>query len=427
MTKKKIQALGEIKKIISEHYDEKEQPFLPGKSMIKLISPSYGKEEVCEAIESLLSSWVTMGKKVKKFETMFAKYVGVKYAIMVNSGSSANLLALSTLSNPMINKIKKNDEIITPAVTWATTVFPIINIGATPVFVDVDPESYTLDISKISDAISKKTSAIMPVHLLGGSCDMKNLQKISKTNELSIIEDACEAHGAEFAHKKVGSFGDMSTFSFFMSHHITTIEGGMILTNNEKYYETAKNLRAFGWIRDLKNKEKIAKKYNQIDERFLFNNIGFNIRPTEIQGAFGIHQMKKLEKFVRIRRSNAKFWNKRFNSLKDVFILPKEIPNSKHSYFCYPITIRDDAPFNRNEIMQFLTKRKIETRPIMAGNIVEQPVMKLYKHKISGQLKNSKLIMKNGFFFGNHQDIGLSEREYVSDSVIEFITQKTKM
>lgn len=426
MMKNRVNTLNKIEKILSKYYDTDNSTFIPGKSTIKLISPSYGKEEVVEAIESMLTSWVTMGKKVKKFEKLFAKYIGVKYAIMVNSGSSANLLALSTLTNPVIKKIKKNDEIITPAVTWATTVFPIINVGAKPVFVDVDPETYTLDIKKVSDAISNKTSAIMPVHLLGGACDMNQLQKISKLKNLSIIEDACEAHGAELTHKKIGSFGDMSTFSFFMSHHITTIEGGIVLTDNEKYYEIAKGLRAFGWIRDLKNKNQLAKKYNKIDERFLFTNIGFNVRPTEIQGAFGIHQMKKLEKFVKIRRDNAKFWNKKFKILNDFFILPKEIDNSRHSYFCYPLTIREETPFNRDEIIKFLALKKIETRPIMAGDITKQPVMKLFNHRISGKLKNSELIMNNGFFFGNHQDIGEEEREYISDCILDFAIGKSK-
>jgi len=426
MNRKQNTIFRNITKNIAEFYSREKEKFVPEKSTIKLISPSYGKEEVVEAVESMLTSWVTMGSKVKKFEKLFAKYIGVKHAIMVNSGSSANLLTLATLTNPLIKKIGKNDEIITPAVTWATTVFPIINVDAKPVFVDIDPETYTIDLKKIPDAISRKTSAIMPVHLLGASCDMKNLKKISQEHDLSLIEDACEAHGAKFGMKKVGSFGDMSTFSFFMSHHITTIEGGMVLTNNERYYEVAKSLRAFGWIRELKNKENIARKYKGIDKRFLFTNIGYNMRPTEIQGAFGIHQIKKLEKFIKIRRDNAKFWNHKFKTFSDIFILPKEIPNSRHSYFCYPLTIREETPFSRQEIVRELSRKKIETRPIMAGNMAEQPVMNFYKHKISGKLSKSKLVMKNGFFFGNHQDIGTEEREYVAEVITKFVNKKIR-
>ncbi len=426
LSDKNNKLIKNIEKQITENWIMQKEDFVPGKTTIPLISPSYGKEEVVEAIDSLISTWVTMGKKVKRFEDLFAKYIGTKYAIMVNSGSSANLLALSILTHPKIKKIKAGDEIITPAVTWATTVYPMININAKPVFIDVEPDTYTINTNSIKDSISNKTSAIMPVHLLGNSCDMKEIKQLSNKNNLSLIEDSCEAHGAEFKGKMVGSFGDMGTFSFFMSHHITTIEGGMIVTDNEKYYELAKSMRAFGWTRDLKNKKQISSKYQSIDERFLFVNLGFNLRPTEIQGAFGIHQMKKIKSFLKIRRDNAIFWNKKFKDLDDIFYLPKETKNSKHAYFCYPLTIKDEVKITRKEIVDFLKRGKIETRPIMAGNMVEQPSSKEYKYRISGKLENSKRIMKNGFFFGNHQNIGVEEREYVADKISEFICEKIK-
>ena len=415
-----------IEKQITQNWITQKKEFVPGKTVIPLISAAYGKEEVVEAIDSLISTWVTLGKKVKKFENLFAKYIGTKYAIMVNSGSSANLLALSILSHPKNKKIMAGDEIITPAVTWATTVYPMININTKPVFIDVEPDTYTINTKSVKESISNKTAAIMPVHLLGNSCNMEEINKISKKNNLSLIEDSCEAHGAEFKGKKVGSFGDMGTFSFFMSHHITTIEGGMIVTDNEKYYELAKSMRAFGWTRELKKKKEISAKYQSIDERFLFINLGFNLRPTEIQGAFGIHQMKKIKSFLKIRRDNAIFWNKKFKDLDDIFFLPKETQNSKHAHFCYPLTIKDEVKITRSEIVNFLKKKKIETRPIMAGNMVEQPSSKEYKYRISGKLENSERIMKNGFFFGNHQNIGDGEREYVADKILEFVNKKIR-
>jgi len=418
--------LKKTDKLLTDYFDEKKKRFIPNKTTIHLISPSYGKEEILESFSSLLNTWVTMGDKVKKFEDKFARYMGTKHAVMVNSGSSANLLALSILTNPKIKKIKRDTEVITPAVTWATTVYPMITSNLIPTFVDVDPETYTVDVKCVKDAITKKTSALMPVHLLGNSCNMDELMKIGKRENLALIEDACEAHGCEFKGRKVGSFGDIGTFSFFLSHHITTIEGGMIVTNNEKYYEFAKAMRAFGWIRDLKDKKQVAAKFKSIDERFLFTNLGFNIRPTEIQGAFGIHQIKKLDSFIKIRRNNAKYWNKRFNNCKDVFILPKETDKSMHCYFCYPLTIRSEISFSRKTITDYLEKKKIETRPIMAGNMAEQPSVKIYKNKISGSLKNSKLIMRNGFFFGNHQDVGDEEREFIADRVIEFVNENIR-
>jgi len=423
---KKMKIQEKINSLIDEYYSESRGKFIPNKTIIPLISPSYGSEEVKESVASLLSTWVTMGAKVSKFENQFARYIGTKYAIMVNSGSSANLLALSILSNPNIGKIKQGSEIITPAVTWATTVYPMINVGVKPVFVDVDLGTYCINIEDMESALSNKTSAVMPVHLLGNSCNMDNILKFGKKNNLSIIEDACEAHGAEFKTKKVGSFGDLGTFSFFLSHHITTIEGGIIVTNNEKLYELAKTMRAFGWIRELKNKKAIAAKHKNIDQRFLFTNLGFNLRPTEIQGAFGIHQLKKLKNFLKIRINNAKYWDKRFRGLEDVFSLPKVTKGAKHAYFCYPLTILQNTNFSRADIVKYLERKKIQTRPIMAGNMTEQPSKELFNHRISGKLTNSKLIMKNGFFFGNHQDIGQEEREFVADNIISFVNEKIR-
>ncbi len=416
-----------VKQLVKRYFSLKTARPILGKSRIPLSIPSYDWEEAYEAIESILTTWVTMGEKVKKFEEMFAEYIGVKNAIMVNSGSSANLIALSVLTNPVVrNRIRKGEEVITPAITWSTTVFPIINVNAVPVFVDVDIGTYTMDINELEKAITDKTRAIMLVHLLGNPCDMKEIIKIAEEHDLFVIEDCCEAHGAEFNGKKVGSFGDISTFSFFFSHHISTIEGGMILTDNEEYGEIAKSLRAHGWIRELKNKDKIAAEYPEIDERFLFINIGFNLRPTEIQGAFGIHQIKKLDKFIEIRRNNARYWTKKLEKYSDYLILPKERPNTKHVWFGYPITVKPTAPFTRKEFVDFLEKKGIETRPIMAGNIVEQPVMKLFKYRKVGDLNNSKFIMRNSFFFGNHQGIGKAEREYIVDCISEFIEQKVR-
>jgi len=403
------------------------QEFVPGKTKIPLSVPSYSWEEATEAIEAILSTWVTMGEKVRRFETAFARYIGVNEAVMVNSGSSANLCALHILTNPRITKKRtlRGKEVITPAVTWATTVYPIANVEAVPVFVDVDLKTYNIDTDQIEEALSKKTRAIMPVHLLGNPCDMKRIMEIAKDNHLFVLEDACEAHGAEYEGKRVGSFGDLATFSFFMSHHITTIEGGMIVTNVPEYAELAKALRAFGWIRDLRDKDKIARRHKEIDPRFLFINLGFNVRPTEIQGAFGIHQIKKLEEFIKIRRENAQFFSERLDEYSDYLILPEEKKGTRHVWFGYPITVKPEAPFSREDFTAFLEKKMIETRPIMAGNITQQPVIKLIKHRKVGKLENSKMIMDRAFFFGNHHAIGREEREYIANCISEFIEERT--
>lgn len=422
------QSLARIRPVIKDHFKKShKREFIPGKTRIPLSVPTYGAAEVMEALESLLSTWVSMGKKVKLFEEMFARYLGSKHAVMVNSGSSANLLAMSVLTNSMVrNSMPSGSEVITPAVTWVTTVYPIVNAGCLPVIVDVDPESYNVNSDDIERAITPKTKAIVPVHLLGNPCRIDVLEKIADKNGLFILEDACESTGADFQGRKVGTFGNMGTFSFYMSHHISTIEGGMVVTDDDEMYECLKSMRAFGWVRDLSNAKKYAGENPEIDPRFLFLTHGFNFRPTELQGAFGIHQIGKLERFIELRRRNASYWNKRLTAYRDVLVLPREEHETRHVYFGYPITVTRKARFERDEMTSELEKKGIETRPIMAGNIADQPVAKQIPCRIEGDLENSKLIMKNSFFFGNHNGIGQREREYVADSIIQFLDSVEK-
>lgn len=419
MIEKKIQ--DEIRNFFStksQHEQSKTTKF-----QIPLAVPSYNHEEVIDALDSMLSTWVTMGEKVKSFEEQFSKYIGCKNGIMVNSGSSANLLALSILSNPATeNSIKRDSQIITPAITWATTVSPIINVGCTPMFVDVDLDTLCVNTEEIKDAINSKTACLLPVHLMGNPCNMQEISKISKEHDLYLVEDACEAPGATFDDKKVGSFGDLGTFSFFMSHHISTIEGGMIVTNNEELAEMGKTLRTFGWTRDLKNKNKINSEYPEIDPRFLFVNTGYNFRPTEIQGAFGRNQLPKLEPLIKIRRENALFWNDELSKYSEYLILPKRNLEN-HVYFGYAITIKKNSPFSREKLTKFLESKGIETRPIMSGNYIEQPAAKLINYQKHGELNNAKLIMRNSFFIGNHHKVTQKERELVVNSFNDFFKQ----
>ncbi len=425
---KRTEIRREIRNLIKESFSyERDEKFVSGKTSIPLMVPSYGWEEVYEALDSALDTHVTMGEKVKRFESMFSEYIGVRFAIMVNSGSSANLLALSVLTNPTLkDRIRPGDEIITPAVTWATTVYPIINCGAMPVLVDVDLETFNINAEEIKKAITDKTRAIMPVHLLGNPCNMDKIMEIAREHNLYVIEDACEAHGAEFKGQKAGSFGNLATFSFFFSHHISTVEGGMVLTNNEEFAELARALRVFGWVRDLKDKDKITSKYKDIDPRYLFVNIGFNLRPTEMQGAFGIHQLGKLENFVEIRRENAEFWAESLEEFTDYLLLPSEREGTRHAWFGYPITVKPDAPFTRQELVDFLEGKRVETRPIMVGNIDEQPVMRLFNYRRLGNLPNSRLITRNSFFFGNHHGIGEEERKAIVDYIRQFLQGQSK-
>ena len=385
----------------------KDRAFISGVPKIPLNVPTYGRAEINEAIDSLVSGWVTMGKKVKRFEEMWAEYIGVKYAVMTNSGSSANLLALSCLG------LQPGDEVITPALTWATTVFPIAQVGAVPVLVDVDLDTYNISIEAVERAITSRTKAIMPVHLLGNPCALYNLMQIAAKHDLRVIEDACEAHGATLDGHKMGQWGDLGTFSFFFSHHISTIEGGMVVTSNPRNAELCRSLRAFGWARERDDYSKIGERFPGIDPRFLFLYAGYNFRPTEIQGAFGIHQLPRLEGFIAQRRDNATYWGRELAEFGDYLQLQEERPHTRHAWFAYPILVKPNAGFTRKEFQDFLESKGLETRPIEAGNMAIQPAMKHVKHRIAGPLTNAQYIHDNAFFFGNHQGIGPEEREAI--------------
>ncbi len=422
MKAEESEILAEVKRLTQKYFSARPGGFIPGKSKIDLAVPSYGWEEAYEAIESILTTRVTMGEKVKKFEQAFAEYVGVPYAVMVNSGSSANLLALSILANPLTpNGLRPGDEVITPAVTWATTVYPIIQMGAVPVLVDVDLDTFNISVAEIGKAITDRTRAIMLVHLCGNPCDMAPIMDIARRHNLFVIEDTCEAHGAGIGGKKAGSFGDLATFSFYFTHHISTIEGGMVLTSNEEFAEMARALRAFGWVRDLRDRDRLAERHSDIDPRFLFVNTGYNIRPTEIQGAFGIHQVKRLEEFIAIRRDNARYWTESLKEFSEYLLLHQERPGTRHVWHHYPVTVRPDAPFSRKELEGFLNQKGLETRPIMTGNMAEQPVMRLFKYRKVGGLANARIIHRQSFLFGAHQGIQKEEREAVVEYFREFV------
>ena len=423
-----MDATESLKELIRRHFQEVEKPtFVPGTSPVPLSVPSFGHEEVWEALDSLLTGQVTMGRKVREFEKRFAEYIGVRHAVMVNSGSSANLLALAVLTNPQLeNHLERGDEVITPAVTWATTVFPILNMGLVPVLVDVGMDSFNLVPSEVERAIGPRTRAIMPVHLLGNPCDMDEILDIARRHDLIVIEDACEAHGAEYHGRKMGSLGDLATFSFFFSHHISTIEGGMVLTDSDEYAELARAMRVFGWIRDLKNRDELANQHPEIDPRFLFTSIGFNLRPTEIQGAFGIRQIGKLDRFIEIRRQNSAYWHERLSAHQDYLLLHSERADTRHVWFGYPVTVRPNAPFVRSDLVRFIESKNVETRPIMVGNIAEQPAMSHYDYRTVGELPNARNIMRHSFLFGNHHGIGTSERTVVADLFDQFIDTQVR-
>lgn len=420
-------ALSKIQRIIKETLSKEEVEFIPGKTKIPLMMPFISWQEINEALDSIMKTEFTMGRKVRKFEENYASYIGTSAAIMANSGSSANLLALSTLTNPRKkDPIKSGEEIICPAIGWATTYFPMVNVGLTPVYVDIDLGTYNINVDKAEQAISDKTSAIMPVHLAGNPCEMDRICEMVDKHDLYLIEDTCEAHGSDYKGKKTGSFGDIGTFSFYISHHMTTIEGGMFVTSSDEIAEIARSLRAFGWIRDMKSKNEIAAQYNELDERFLFYNLGYNLRPTEIGASFGLQQLKKIGANIKARRINAEYWISRLEQFEDLLIMPKATRGANHVWQVFPITVKPDAPFSKTEIVNYLEEKGVETRPLQSGNMVEHPSAKLYQFRTSDDLPNAKLATKNGFMFGNFPQMTKEMRQYIASTISDFISIKAK-
>ncbi|MDG6218137.1 MAG: aminotransferase class I/II-fold pyridoxal phosphate-dependent enzyme [Candidatus Thermoplasmatota archaeon] len=424
MDERKKDILSLVKKHLYKESQKSERLYL--------ISTTFDDDEIVEAIDSLLSTNLTMGKKVELFEKKWSEYLNKNSrkeiaSIMVNSGSSANLLALSFLMDGSIDgHMVPGDEVIVPPVTWSTTIFPIIQLGLKPVFVDVDLETMTISTERIMNAITEKTKAIMPVHLLGNPCKMNDIMKIAKDNDLFVIEDCCEAHGAMYDGQYVGTFGDLSTFSYFYSHHITTIEGGMVCTNNKEWLSLIRSYRAHGWVREREDRKELVDRYSEIDPRFLFVSLGYNLRPTEINGAFGIHQVDKLEGFIEKRINNHKQMLKILEKYSDYFILPKIMDNTRHSAFAFGLIVKNNEYFDKKEIQSYLESRMIETRPIAGSNLLKQPAMNEMDCRVVGDMTNSDIIHNNGFWIGNHPMITDEQLSYLERTVDEFMTSRIR-
>lgn len=420
-----LQLENHIKESIREYFKIKE---FKNNYKVPLSESTILVEDIIEAVDSLLNLRLTMSDKVRKFEEEWAAYNNTKHSILLNSGTSANFLALSILTNKTLkNRMNRGAEVITSPVTFPSSVFPIPQNGLVPVFVDVDLETMNIDPSKIETAITPKTKAILPVHFMGMPCDMKAIMEIAEKHDLFVIEDACEAHGAQVDNKKVGTFGDMGTHSFFFSHHIATGEGGSIITENETYAELAHCLKSYGWVRNMRKKDELSNKYRSvIDPRHLYVNIGYNLKPTEITAALGLHQISKIEEVIDHKRNVARQLNAKLSEFEDVLFLPHDKTGTKHTYLGYPIVIRSEASFDKFDMMNYLEKNSIETRQLEAGNMLQQPSIALFKHRVVGEIKNSKTIMRGGFFIGDHMGMDKEQIEYITTTISNFIESRPR-
>ena len=366
---------------------------------------TWGNNEINEIKKVLKSGNFVMGKKVKAFEKKFAKHFNSKHAIMVNSGSSANLLMLTLIRYfPEFLKKKKikNPNIIVPAVGWSTSYFPISQSGFKLKFIDINIKTLNLDEDKLKKAIDKNTIAILSINLLGNPCNYEKINKIVKKNNLILLEDNCESLGATFNKKYCGTMGLMGTHSLFFAHHMQTMEGGMILTNNKKVSDILRSLRAHGWARDLSPGNKIYKKKNDtFKDKFTFITPGYCVRPLEIEAAAGLVQLKKLKNFLKIRIKNSKTFKELFEN-KSWCEIQQEENKSKSSWYGFNIILKNKLKNKRDKIIKKLIKNKIEIRPTMTGNFLKNPVIKFLNYDVYGKLTNSNIVEKNGFFVGNY-------------------------
>ena len=368
-----------------------------------LATSSWDDEEIKAIQQVIKENMYSMGEQVYQFEKEFADYNGSKFAVMVNSGSSANLIMIAALRFTDDTKIKLNpgDEVIVPAISWSTSYYPLMQYGLKLKFVDVDLHTLNYDLQALSEAISNRTKAILVVNLLGNPNDFNEIQRMAAVHNVSIIEDNCESMGANFSGKRCGSFGLMGTFSSYFSHHISTMEGGLIVTDNEQLYHALLCLRAHGWTRNLPKENFVTgiKSENKFDESFKFVLPGYNVRPIEMSGSIGRVQLRKLPSFIAQRRRNADM----FKSVMDQFpnfVIQKEIGES--SWFGFSLILDPKLKKTRLEILNMLDEASIETRPIVAGNFVKNPVIQYADYEVHKQLTNADYVHNNGFFIGNN-------------------------
>lgn len=421
---KENQYRQEIRILLKKIFRERVENNRLREDLITVGWPMYDERELLRALDTLLDIRISQGPSVKEFEKSFANYLGVKYAVAVNSGSSANLIALAALIES--GDVPKGSEVIIPAATFATVSSPISQLGLVPVYVDVDSETWNIDPKQIERAITKKTKVIMPVHSFGNPADMAEIMRLVKKHQLYCLEDCCEAHGASIGPKKVGSFGDLSTLSFFVAHNITTGEGGMVFTNRRKYYDILRSLREFGRLPNeviqkhrFTYKDPVLKNY---DARYIFTRLGYNMRMTDIEASLGIEQLKKLD-FLNVRRLRiVKKYQAVLEKYSNYLQLPTVRRGNLHSFYGYPFLVRKNSPFTRQELALFLEKKGIETRAFFGGCLPDQPAFRGQRMRVVGQLPVSRYIRDNAIFIGCHPAITDFQIKRITNSFEEFFS-----
>ena len=425
----------EIKGLVRRYYDVNwpEKPFKAGESPIPVAGRVFDSEDLEYLVDAALDFWLTTGRFAREFEREFARFIGVRHSILTNSGSSANLLAVSALTSPQLGarRLRAGDEIITVAAAFPTTVNPIIQNGLVPVFLDIEVPTYNIDTTRLEEAVSKKTKAILLAHTLGNPFNLDEVSRIAKKNDLWLIEDTCDALGSEYRDKKVGGFGDLATVSFYPAHHITMGEGGAVLVDSPKLKKIAESFRDWGrdcWCEPGKENtcgKRFEWKLGELpfgyDHKYIYSHIGYNLKATDMQAAIGVSQLKKLNEFIRIRRKNFHYLHDALRDLEEYIILPRSTPNSNPSWFGFPITLKRDAPILRRDFLQKLTRMGIGNRLVFGGQIMRQPAYKNLDYRVVGDLINSDLVTERSFWLGIYPAISSEMLDYVSDSMHQIL------
>jgi CDP-6-deoxy-D-xylo-4-hexulose-3-dehydrase len=427
-----------ISLLVKKYYENRIQHlFIKGITPVHYAGRYYDEKEIQAAVEASLDFWLTEGRFTANFESKLANYLTVKHAILVNSGSSANLLALTALTSNLLGsrKLHRGDEVITVAAGFPTTLNPIIQNGFIPVFVDVDIPGYNIKTNDLLKALSPKTRAIFVAHSLGNPFDLDNVASIAQKYNLYLIEDNCDALGSLYKGRLTGSFGHLATCSFYPAHHITMGEGGAVLTSDDRLARIVRSLK--DWGKDCfcgpgqnnRCSKRFSGSYGDLpfgyDHKYVYSHVGYNLKATEFQAAIGIEQLNKLELFCDKRRENFHLWADCFKSFEKYFILPEATLHSDPAWFAYPLTLRSrEVNFSRNDLTAFLNEHLVETRNLFGGNLLKQPAYQNIAHRRIGGLPNTERIMNDTFFLGTYPGIGKEQINYTMDVVAKFISSR---
>jgi CDP-6-deoxy-D-xylo-4-hexulose-3-dehydrase len=430
MFKSPQQLRAEIATLVKEYYGAAlaPQPFRPGESAVPVSGKVIDSSELQHLVEASLDGWLTTGRFAAEFERDFAAFMGVRCASLVNSGSSANLVALSCLTSPSLGdrRLHAGDEVITLAAGFPTTVNPIIQNGLVPVFVDVQLPTYNVDVTQLEAAVSDRTRAIVLAHTLGNPFDIDAVMAFAGKHNLWVIEDCCDAVGSTYKGRSVGTFGHLATTSFYPAHHITMGEGGCVLTQSPALKKLADSFRDWGrdcWCDPGKSNTcgcrfewKLGDLPAGYDHKYIYSHIGYNLKATDMQAAVGVAQLKKLPAFMAARRENFAKLHAALKDLDDIFLLPEATTQSNPCWFGFPLAVRKEAPVTRNKVIQFLEARKIATRLLFGGNLLRQPAYREIRRRVVGELPNTDFVMNNVFWVGLYPGLTASMIDYMADS-----------